>query len=103
MFLQIIGIAAILLFIFFGVKHLMGLRKVQSYLKTNNDDFLRDHESGLVKISTTSGNKNSAAYEYIWSQRFSEHKDQTFVLLCSKTFKSGLYCIVAFVIIIFCM
>jgi len=103
MFLQITGIVAILLFIFFGVKHLVGLRKVQSYLKAHNDEFLQDHESGLVKISTTSGNRNSAAYECIWSQRFSEHKDKSFVLLCSQTFKSGLYCITAFVIIILCM
>jgi hypothetical protein len=91
------------MFIFFGLKHLIGLRRVQLYLVKSKDDFVKEHESGFIQISNTSGVKNKAAYEYIWSQRYSEHKDNDFVLLCSKTFKSGLSCIAAFVIIIICI
>jgi hypothetical protein len=101
--LQSIGIISIILFIFFGIKHVIGLRKVQLYLVKSHDDFVKNHDSGFIQISNASGIKNKAAYEYIWSQRYSEHKDIDFVLLCSTTFKSGLSCIAAFVIIILCI
>ena len=103
MFVQVIGIFAAGIFIIFGLKHVWGLRKVENYLKKSKHECSNEHESSLIKISTSGSIRNKVAYDYVWGQRYLEHNDKDFVLLCSKTFRSGIYSILFFVIVIVCM
>ena len=100
--MEIIYVLLIIILLVLIVKHSIGLRKIQRYLKDSNDEFYKDRESSLIKFSTYEQSHNDTAYEYLWSQRYKDHKDSEFVQLCSVTFKNGLYCIVIFVILLLC-
>ncbi len=103
MLLQFIGIFAAIFFIIFGLKHVLGLRKVENYLRKSKHECSNEHESSLIKISTSGSIRNKVAYDYIWGQRYLEHNDKNFILLCSTTFRSGIYSILFFVVVIICI
>ena len=103
MILKVLFVLTLILFIIFVIKHFLGMQKVQHFLKNSNDEFFKERESPLIKLTTHESLQNSTAYEYIWSQRYIEHKDKDFVSLCSKTFKNGLYSIGLFIILIVCL
>jgi len=92
----VIALIAISCFVYFSMGYYSDLKKIRSYLKSNNNELYKKYSLDLTSIMLGTEDVEWNAQKFILEKKFVGHPDKKLVDMCNQAYESALFTIVSF-------
>ncbi|MCL1098539.1 hypothetical protein [Shewanella gelidii] len=86
--------------VFFNVEYYSDLKRIRSYLKSNDNELYKKYSLDLGSLMLGTEDVEWNAQKYILEKKYIGHSDDKLVEMCNKAYKSGFYTIISFVVLL---